>query len=114
MLLLKYTYFLDTCRVSCVRKGGVKFTVQGHAFFNLVLIYNVAGDGDVIAVKIKGSNGAWRPMQRNWGQNWADMSDMTGQALSFLITTSNGATLLANNVAPSGWRFGQTFEGPNF
>nr|AAF17571.1 alpha-expansin [Regnellidium diphyllum] len=101
-------------RVPCQKKGGVRFTINGNPNFNLVLLTNVGGAGDVVAVSIKGSRTGWIPMTRNWGQNWQCGTVLTGQALSFAVTLDNGSVLTTYNVANADWRFGQTFEGDQF
>ncbi|KAA8535910.1 hypothetical protein F0562_028388 [Nyssa sinensis] len=101
-------------RVKCERKGGIRFTVKGSSLFYQVLISNVGLDGEVVAVKVKGSKTGWIPMGRNWGQNWQCNINLAGQPLSFEVTARTGTTVASYNVAPSNWRFGQTFEGKQF
>ncbi|CAL4929126.1 unnamed protein product [Urochloa decumbens] len=102
-------------RVSCSRSGGVRFTINGNNYFELVLITNVAGPGSIRSVAIRGSRTGWVTMSRNWGANWQANNYLNGQAISFRVTASNGQTIEFWNVAGYDWRFGQTFtNGQNF
>ncbi|CAN6688323.1 unnamed protein product [Malus baccata var. baccata] len=101
-------------RVKCERNGGIRFMVGGSSHFYEVLITNVGLDGEVLAVKVKGSRTGWIPLARNCGQNWQSNVNLKGQPLSFEVTVSSGRTVTSYNVAPANWQFGQTFEGKQF
>ncbi|XP_055824022.1 expansin-A12 [Solanum dulcamara] len=97
-------------RVACRRRGGVRFTLKGQANFNMVMISNVGGSGDIKSVSIRGSRTrTWLPMYRNWGVNWQSRNDLRSQTISFRVTLVDGKTMEFVNIIPSAWKFGQTF-----
>jgi hypothetical protein len=93
-----------------VKKGGVRFKIVGHDYFNLVTVMNVAAAGSIKSMDVKSSDSKdWLPMSRNWGANWQSLAYITGKTLSFRITNTDGQTIEFNNVVTGGWKFGQTF-----
>ncbi|EES04907.1 hypothetical protein SORBI_3004G121700 [Sorghum bicolor] len=97
-------------RVPCVKRGGVRFTINGHDYFNLVLVTNVAAAGSIKSMEVKTSNSSnWSPLARNWGANWHSLAYLTRQMLSFRVTDTDGQTIEFKDVVPQGWKFGQTF-----
>ncbi|XP_006649423.1 expansin-A15 [Oryza brachyantha] len=96
-------------RVPCVKQGGVRFTMGGFNYFELVLITNVAGSGSIQSVWVKGTNTNRMPMNRNWGANWQSLAGFVGQALTFGVTSTGGQTVVFQDIVPSWWKFGQSF-----
>ncbi|XP_037417665.1 expansin-A24-like [Triticum dicoccoides] len=97
-------------RVPCVKKGGVRFKIEGHDYFNLVTVMNVAAAGSIKSMDVKSSDSNdWMSMSGNWGANWHSLANLTGKMLSFRLTDTDGQTVEFNNIVPGGWKFGQTF-----
>ena len=93
-----------------MKRVGVRFRINGHDYFNLVLVSNVAAAGSIKSMDVKSSDSDdWMPMARNWGANWHSLANLTGKMLSFRLTNADGHTLVLNDVVPKGWTFGQSF-----
>uniref|UniRef100_A0A7N0ZVC9 Expansin n=1 Tax=Kalanchoe fedtschenkoi TaxID=63787 RepID=A0A7N0ZVC9_KALFE len=109
-------------RVTCDRQGGMRFRLLGSGETVGVMVYNVGGTGEVVDVKMKGDSSAaaasgWVEMINGDDQRWvtADrMSSLSGQSLSFRVTSSNGTVIECMNVAPKDWKFGESYEGDQF
>ncbi|TYH06303.1 hypothetical protein ES288_A08G145600v1 [Gossypium darwinii] len=87
-------------KVKCERSGGLRFTINGRNYFELVLISIVGGAEEIFK----------ETMSRDWGANWKSLSYLNGQSLSFRVQVSNGRIQTALNVVPANWQFGQSFK----
>ncbi|KAL2641924.1 hypothetical protein R1flu_009511 [Riccia fluitans] len=101
-------------KVTCARRGGIRFLFRGNDDWFQTLVFNVGGAGDVTAVSIRGANTGWISMTRAWGQNWEMYRVLKNQPLSFMVRIGDGRTVSSWNVANSDWQYGQTYEGYQF
>ncbi|XP_061348239.1 expansin-A7-like [Gastrolobium bilobum] len=98
-------------RVPCVRRGGLRFSLQGNGYWLLVYVMNVGGGGDIANMWVKGSETGWISMSHNWGASYQAFATLSGQAISFKITSYTTAqTIIAWNVAPANWGVGLTYS----
>ncbi|GFP97771.1 expansin-a7 [Phtheirospermum japonicum] len=98
-------------RVTCIRKGGLRFRFQGNGYWLLVYVMNVGGGGDVANMWVKGSKTGWISMSHNWGASYQAFATLGGQSLSFKITSyTSHETIIAYNVAPANWHVGMTYS----
>ncbi|CAM0148594.1 unnamed protein product [Urochloa decumbens] len=98
-------------RVACVKQGGVRYTITGNRYFNMVTVTNVGGAGDLAAVSVKGSKRVkWTELKRNWGQVWQTGEDLTGESLTFRLMTSDHRKATSWHVLPTNWQFGVTYQ----
>jgi len=98
-------------RVACAKQGGIRYTVTGNRYFNMVTVTNVGGAGDLAAVSVKGSKRVgWTELKRNWGQVWQTGEDLTGESLTFRVMTSDHRKATSWHVLPTGWQFGVTYQ----
>ena len=92
-----------------MKRGGVRFKINGQDYFNLVLVSNVAATGSIESMDVKSNDSEdWMPMARNWGANWHSLANLSGKMLSFRLTNTDGHTLVWNDIVPKGWTFGQS------
>ncbi|PWZ07900.1 Expansin-A25 [Zea mays] len=96
-------------QVTCWRQGGMRITIGGSSFFQLVQFSNVAGSGSIRSVSVKGAKTGWVALNRNWGANWQCNSALFGQALSFSVTSTGGQTIYMTDVVPAWWQVGMVF-----
>ncbi|KAL3645622.1 Expansin-A18 [Castilleja foliolosa] len=98
-------------RVMCVRKSGLRFRFEGNGYWLLVYVMNVGGGGDVANMWVKGSKTGWISMSHNWGASYQAFATLSGQSLSFKITSyTSHETIIAYNVAPANWQVGITYS----
>ncbi|TKW34798.1 hypothetical protein SEVIR_2G329500v4 [Setaria viridis] len=98
-------------RVACVRQGGIRYTITGNKNYNMVMVTNVGGEGDVVALTVKGNKRVkWTPMKRSWGQLWTTEVDLTGESLTFRVMNGDHRKATSWHVMPRDWQFGKTYQ----
>uniref|UniRef100_A0A0E0MNB2 Expansin n=1 Tax=Oryza punctata TaxID=4537 RepID=A0A0E0MNB2_ORYPU len=97
--------------VACVRQGGIKYTITGNPSYNMVMVKNVGGAGDVVKLMVKGNKRVkWTPLQRSWGQLWKTEANLTGESLTFRVMTGDHRKATSWHVAPRDWTYDNTYQ----
>ncbi|KAI3918090.1 hypothetical protein MKX01_041410 [Papaver californicum] len=99
-------------RVPCIKRGGLRFKIQGNGYWLLVFVMNVGGGGDISKMWVRGSkSGRWISMTKNWGVSHQAFAELGGQALSFRVQSySTKKIITASYVTPSNWNTGMTYK----
>ncbi|KAL6896747.1 hypothetical protein ACP4OV_007319 [Aristida adscensionis] len=98
-------------KVPCVREGGIRYKITGNKNYNEVMVTNVGGAGDVVALMVKGDKRVkWTDLTRSWGQMWTTSVDLTGESLTFRVMTSDHRKATSWHVAPKDWTFGKVYQ----
>ncbi|XP_066392338.1 expansin-A26-like [Miscanthus floridulus] len=86
-------------KVVCVRQGGIQYTITGNPHYNMVMVTNVGGAGDVVGLSVKGNKRVkWTPMKCCWGQLWTTEVDLTGESLTFHVKTGDHRNFNTHSV----------------
>ncbi|EAY89910.1 hypothetical protein OsI_11459 [Oryza sativa Indica Group] len=109
-------------RVACARKGGLRFSINAHAYFNLVIVTNVVVSRrralprrEGIGLRFVTRGVGVRPDVAQLGAELAEQRVPRRQgALLPRHRRTTARSLTCADVAPAGWQFGQTFEGSQF
>lgn len=94
-----------------MKVGGIRYTITGNPYFNLVMVSNVGGAGDVAGLSVKGNKRVkWTPLKRNWGQEWQTSEVLTGESLTFRVMTGDHRKATSWRVAPRDWTYDNTYQ----
>nr|WBK39178.1 EXPA7 [Colobanthus quitensis] len=98
-------------RVPCQKTGGIRFQFTGNDYWLLVYVMNVGGAGDIGQMWVKGTDTDWISMTQNWGASYQAFSKLGGQSLCFKLQSyTTGEIIILDNVAPSNWGTGSTYQ----
>ncbi|CAN6294472.1 unnamed protein product [Urochloa humidicola] len=104
-------------RVPCVRSGGLRFALQGNAYW-LVVAAGLRHERRRRRRRRGGCGqerwrcvGAHEPQAHNWGASYQAFAQLGGRPLSFRVTSyTTRQTVVADDVAPANWCLGLTYQ----